>query len=349
MKNNQNELSSGNDSINVQGRDNVTLNQTNNYGVSAGEARQIAMDVFKANFFDLSQEAHSVSLQRAEELSDKLITKLKSEHVALLEEIKNPDLQYVLFEAQKTFARKGNKHVGDILLEILVERMKTTDENLLQLTLNEAITVMSKLTKKQIDLLTLIFNSFYLRPAVFNSKSNVEEYLNNNFLHYYHESFTNMDFQHFNYAGVAVYDSIGEKDFNKILINNLPGIYNRGFSLDELNRIVSEDENMKKFITNHTVYEDRFMVIFNSTDSIDVLQIPERTKGKLKTLIRNNVINENELFSFVGKFNSKLVTVFDYIRSREIKNTNLTSIGIIIAITNLRLNGITYPYGTWIK
>ena len=52
---------SGDNSENVQIGGNV------NIGVTAAEARQIAIDVFKANFYTFSEKAAKKALERAEE------------------------------------------------------------------------------------------------------------------------------------------------------------------------------------------------------------------------------------------------------------------------------------------
>ena len=224
MKNNHNELSSGNDSTNVQGRDHVTLNQTNNYGVLAGEARQIAMDVFKANFFELSQNAHEIALRRAEELTDQLIEKLKNEKQSILEEIKNPDMQYAIFEAQKSYVRLGDKELMDLLVDLLVKRTTEQNNTFFKLTLNEALTVIPKLTKKQIDILSVIYMIKYL-----NYNVPIQ------FIHYYQTAKHFLDgtidipenqifYQHLQYSG-CISISIGSLSFKDALVHKLPYVF----------------------------------------------------------------------------------------------------------------------------
>lgn len=157
MKNNQNELSSGNDSINVQGRDNVTVNQTNNYGVSVGEARQIAMDIFKSNFYDLSQTASEIALKRAEELVNSFLEKLEKETPELIVKIEEPDVQYTLINAQKHYARSGQPENLELLTNMLKYRFQAKEGTLKGIVLNEAIEVMSKLTIIQMKFITALF------------------------------------------------------------------------------------------------------------------------------------------------------------------------------------------------
>ena len=350
MKDNKNELTSGNGSTNIQGRDHLTVSQTNHYGISAGEARSLALDVFKANFFDLSKEAKVVAEERAEELTDKLIGKLKEEHQNFLEEFKNPDMQYMLFEAQKTYARKGNKDVAEVLIDLLVERTKNTEENLLQITLNGAITVMHQLTKKHIDLLTLVFTSFYLTPMIFNYKENIEQYFNDHFIKFFHSSFNDWDYQHFNYCGVAIFNSIGERNFGDYMINSYRGLYNRGISNEEYQKLIMEDSNISKYFIPHVHNNGKWMTVFGKEMGIDGLieKMPEVTSKKLKAIISQNAISSFEIYQFIKQINSKLVPFVEYLEKSGLKNTSLTGVGIAIAITNLKINGIDYPLSNWI-
>jgi hypothetical protein len=59
-------------------------------------------------------------------------------------------MQYAVFTAQREFARSGDDQLGDILVDILVDRTKEPDRSLLQIVLNESLNVAPKLTADQL-------------------------------------------------------------------------------------------------------------------------------------------------------------------------------------------------------
>src|SRR4026209_709950 len=115
---NEQSQTSGDNSVNIQGED-VTLN----LGVNYSEARQIALDVFDANFYKLSQAAAEMAKQRAREIIDDFLSKLAERNPVASENTKDPDVQYAIFTAQREYARSGDKDLSDILVDILVDRV----------------------------------------------------------------------------------------------------------------------------------------------------------------------------------------------------------------------------------
>ena len=138
---------SGDKSLNIQGED-VTLN----LGVNYSEARQIALDVFEANFYKLSPIAGNIARERASELIDDFLGKLAQKNPLGIENTKDPDVQYAIFTAQREYARSGDKDLSDILVDILVDRISQKERSILQIVLNEALQVAPKLILHQLTL-----------------------------------------------------------------------------------------------------------------------------------------------------------------------------------------------------
>ena len=90
----------------------------------------------------------------------------------MFEELKNPDMQYVLYEGQKNYARYGSKELLDRLIFLLAERTENVEKDIIQLNLNEAIGIASKMTEKQNNLLTI---AFILRRVEWPNVQNIED------------------------------------------------------------------------------------------------------------------------------------------------------------------------------
>lgn len=124
-------------------------------GVTLGEARQVAMDVFAANFERLSTRASIVATERVERLTESLIHRI-AESPDALASAEDPDFQKTLFEAQVAYARSGDDALEGMLLELLANRAAVGQAAFDRILLNEAVSIVSKLTED--DLMALAIN-----------------------------------------------------------------------------------------------------------------------------------------------------------------------------------------------
>lgn len=126
-------------------------------GLSYQDARQVAIDVFQTNFEVLSQRAAAIAMKRVEEFTDTLMEQLRKEQPQGCRSAEDPDFQLSLFAAQREYARCGEKQLGDILVDLLVQRSKQNDRDILQIVLSECIEVVAKLTEEQLAALAAVF------------------------------------------------------------------------------------------------------------------------------------------------------------------------------------------------
>lgn len=120
----------GDNSANIQANS-VTVNQ----GLSVIEVRQMALDVFRANFFELAGEAKNIARQRAEEITEAFLKKLQGESAGGMAQAQDPDFQHALFTVQKEHARSGDKELASLLVDLLVDRTKHDSRTILQIVL----------------------------------------------------------------------------------------------------------------------------------------------------------------------------------------------------------------------
>lgn len=125
-------------------------------GPSAMEVLQIAQYVFDSNFYRLADEAQKEAKRRADEILIEYLQCLSAESPEHIVSAHDPDMQYVLFEAQKAYARSGDKNLRDILVDLLIGRSKQPKRSTLQLTLNEAIETVSKLSGEHFNTLAIL-------------------------------------------------------------------------------------------------------------------------------------------------------------------------------------------------
>ncbi|WP_040207181.1 LPO_1073/Vpar_1526 family protein [Neobacillus jeddahensis] len=152
------EIIAGDGTTNIQGNKVTVVNN----GLSFPEVRQVAMDVFKSNFYDLGEKVEKLVNERAEEILNKYLGTLQSTAPEALSNTEDPDLRFAIYETQKNHARLGDDEIRDLLVDVLIKRTTNQNESFVKLVLNEALTIIPKLTTKQIDVLSFIFMFRYL-------------------------------------------------------------------------------------------------------------------------------------------------------------------------------------------
>ncbi|PES81322.1 hypothetical protein CN327_01400 [Bacillus cereus] len=176
---NKQEITAGNASTNIQANK-LTVIQPNN--LSYQEVRQVAMDVFKSNFYDIGDKATQVATKRAEDIINKYIEELQKKSALSLQNTQDPDIRYSLYEVQKSYARDGSIEKSELLVNLLVERTMIKQHSFETIVLNEALITVPKLTLEHVNILSLIFivTEIYLKdnpPFEFYYNTFFDQYL----------------------------------------------------------------------------------------------------------------------------------------------------------------------------
>ena len=123
----------GNNSTSFQAQ-NIIINQ----GASEQEVREIALNVFKDNFIELSDIAKNTAKIRAEEITNDFVKKLQNENPEALNKAQDPDFQDALFNVQKEYAKSGDKELGDLLVNLLADRTQHDQRTIAQIEIGRA-------------------------------------------------------------------------------------------------------------------------------------------------------------------------------------------------------------------
>ena len=325
----------GNQSTNIQA-ETVTIS----HGVSYDEARSIALDVFQNNFMKLSEKAYEIARRRAEEITEKFLSNLQENNERGIERAEDPDLQHALFNVQKDFARIGDRELGDLLVDLLVDRTKQNNRSILQIVLNEALLVAPKLTKDQLATLSVIF---IFRNCLLKNMGTIELFgkFLDDFLSPFIEVLTKNSpcYQHLEFTGCGSI-SVGSTSIQKILRSQYSGLFSKGFTQDDIQkRNILTPNDSPIFIKclhddsklqMNAISEDNLRTIATS------LKIEEEEVNKLLGLHKNFVMSEQEIKDFLIEFRPYMRKVFDVWEGSFMKNLSLTSVGIAIAHANIK-------------
>jgi len=321
---------SGDDSINIQAKS-IRIQA----GLTYSDVKEIALDVFKRNFAQLSEVAADTAKQRAEEITGKFLLELENHNREALNQAQDPDFQYSLFTVQKEYAKSGDKDLGDLLVDILVERTKVDQRGLLQIVLNESLAVAPKLTTSQLCALSIIFSLKHTRYLNMNSLEMLKHYLNYRLAPFTKDlAKSQASYQHLVFAGCGSI-SIGSASIAKIFKQTYPGVFTKGFSKDqfdnEIARISASEKLLIPCLRDDTLFQ------FNATD-FEVLKNKTKEEGinesdfsKIEAFLKKFLISDEELKEDLLIKNENMGIIYDAWENSPMKSMTLTSVGIAIA------------------
>lgn len=328
---------SGDDSTNIQAE---TVNI--NHGITYVEARQIALDVFDANFFKLSEKAVDVAKERAQQITDKFLRELalKNQDISLIAQ--DPDFQSSLYTVQKEYAKTGDKDLGDLLVDLLLDRTKLDTRSILQIVVNESLIVAPKLTQQQVDTLSIVFMSKYTINNGLNSLLSLKEYFEKFFKPYINSlSKSNACYQHLEYSGCGSI-SVMSSDIKSIIKSNYGGLFSKGFSHDKL---AEKSIDLPKYQMLFTrCLHDAGKIQVNSiskevlAEKIKEYHVDEGIAGATNELYDSSLMSDDEIEAYIVLLCEDMKLLFDVWQNSSLNNFQLTSVGIAIGHANIKKN-----------
>ena len=160
------EQASGDTAANFQAGGDIVINA----GLTAAEVLAMIKESLKANLFDMRGIAKEVFDERADHFVDDVVERLAQENPESIKQAAEPDFHITLLEAAKSYGRSGNEDLGELLVDLLVERVGQPDRSLAKIVLGEALTVAPKMTQAHLDALTV---SWVMRAVRFTGVNSV--------------------------------------------------------------------------------------------------------------------------------------------------------------------------------
>jgi hypothetical protein len=318
----------GEGSTNLQAGRDIVYN-----GVTAAEARQIALDVYNANFLKLAGIAEDVARGRAERITRDYLEKLQAENPDGLNSVQDPDMLQALYAAQKAYACSGEEDLEKTLVDLLVDRSGQQDRELKTLVLNDAIAALPKLSIGQRKSIAVCF---FIRYTRYTGPLNPAIYYGT--LAQGLASFADMvsgrraDYQHIQSTG-AGYISAFSLELGAAFAEIARGFFTTGFTADKV------PDDLRPYLADPEIFvpclRDPQKLQVNAPTRQGVIDLAA-AKGidsdKLERLSNEGVMGPPGI-------QSELVSVLPFMRTiferwdnndSSLKNLELTSVGIAI-------------------
>ena len=341
----------GNGATAIQAGGSVTVI---NVGMTSSEAREIALDVARATFYELTGAAKDTASIRVEEITDLVIKKLEKDFPAGLQKAKDPDFQYALFTVQKEYARNGDKNLGDLLVDLLVDRSKQDQRDILQIVLNESLSTAPKLTDTHLAALAVIFLFKYTQHHGVGNHQTFGEYLDKHLLPFVSKLSKNRaGYQHLEFSGCGSVGLAGNS-LESILGTTYQGQFLKGFDQSEIaSRAISVGPDSRFFIPCLNDLS-KLQVRANSKENLekylDAEGVPPEDRAKIVELFDLGKMSESEIKEKVIAIRPYMTEVFEIWTNSSMQTFTLTSVGMAIGHANIkRLIGEFASLSIWIN
>lgn len=350
MLNSQSQQVSGGSSA-IQAGNNVSIT---NHGLSYEDARTVALDVVKASLSELAGIARETATRRAEEITEEFLINLQKEYPEGLNKANDPDFQFALLTVQREFARTGDKNLGDLLVDLLVDRSKTEQRDIMQIVLNESLGTAPKLTNSQLAAVAVVFLFRHTQNFGIGTHQLLGEYFDKHV-----EPFasnlqkTTAGYQHLEFSRCASI-SLGKDDLDHILGRTYQGQFLKGFEAKEVtDRDISVGLDGRFFmpcLNAPSLYQVRANNKELLEKWLETHKAPAEDRSKIIELFDVNKMSHEEIKATCIEIRPYMAGVFDTWNNSALGRLTLTSVGIAIGHANIkRMVGGFTDLSEWIN
>lgn len=327
---------SGSDSTNIQVGGNAQ------FGLSYEDARQIAIDVFKANYYEFSEKAAKKALERAEEITEDFLKRFFEDDGHDKAKLEEPAVQSSIFEVQKAYAKTGDKDLQQRLLDTLLARVDSEERHINQIVLDEAITVLSKLTDNEVKLLSFIASTFKVIYTNVDTIAAFNSFLTDALLKFFPDNISDAELTHLQYCGCYTLPMGGPHGYYSLpeyLGLRYKGLLTHGFSELEF---IEATGGLKLASLNHFIINNprnpevfQFNALNDNIFNQCLAQLDLGERGKLlKALWDKTAMKKNEVEKLLIDMNPRFKRLILVYRNALLPAMQLTPVGYAIAIIN---------------
>ena len=333
------------------GENSKNLNVMGDYheGLSYKDARQVALDVFKANSSVYTEIAKKTIDERVVNITDDIFTMIYSELPDTVEKLVEPAVQDTLLKIQKEYAKNDDPALKERLIALLKNRLKADEKDMETIVLDEALEIVPKLTGIQLNILSLNLTVLRILHHEVTNRDTFFHMLTSKILLFYsnHMSKT-MEYAHLQYLGCTGILSEGStyKPIEEIFRNRYAGLFSRGFSREEFYEYMGiEIQEFQQLITTCQIDKEKYQ--FNAMNE-NVLKYSIAQSGKqeyeekLLQYYKEHIMEVKEIKDDISSHVQGFEELADFWKkTSEFKSMNLTSVGIEIGLLNYNLQTVS--------
>lgn len=326
------------------GENSKNLNVMGDYheGLSYKDARQVALDVFKANSSVYTEIAKKTIDERVVNITDDIFTMIYSELPDTVEKLVEPAVQDTLLKIQKEYAKNDDPALKERLIALLKNRLKADEKDMETIVLDEALEIVPKLTGIQLNILSLHLTVLRILHHEVTNRDTFFHMLTSKILLFYSNRMSKtIEYAHLQYLGCTGILSEGStyKPIEEIFRNRYAGLFSRGFSREEFYEYMGiEIQEFQQLITTCQIDKEKYQ--FNAMNE-NVLKYSIAQSGKqeyeekLLQYYKEHIMEVKEIKDDISSHVQGFEELADFWKkTSEFKSMNLTSVGIEIGLLN---------------
>jgi len=253
-------------------------------------------------------------------------------------------------------ARYRRDMVGDggLLVDILVDRAGEAQRSMMQIVLNESLTVAPKLTTDQFDALSLIFLLKYTRHTNIRNPGALGEYIEAFWIPFLEvASREHVRFQHLEYAGCGNIGLAGSQ-IEQIVAQHYPWVVCKGFTWEEAVQVVDSSVPLAKLLVPCFHDQSRWQLTPLYQEEFESLaseiEVEKTHVDQLWKLQSDQRLGTEDLRAFLVDRHPQIEDLINFWKETSASNMTLTSVGIAIGHANIRRKlDTSFDLGIWIK
>lgn len=321
-----------------------SLTVINNNGLSEQAVLALIKDQVSSQLAELRGEAIAKAQARGDVITERYVTRLAREYPAGLAQAGDPDFQYAIATVQKEYMRCGDDELGDLLVDLLIDRSKQTARNILQIVLNESLAVAPKLTLAQTSLLSLMYVLRYTGNQGVRDSATFAAYLEEHvrpFCELNMLATQESSFQHLQFAGCGTLSALGMgTSIEAIFRQNYAGIFARGFDAPEVSAMGLSDGVAAVLICPALNDDGKSQIAaLNSRVLEEKLTSTNATQAERDTInvkFESSRMGEQEIRELTLKVAPWMSILFDRWRTTSLSSFMLSSVGIAIGHAKIK-------------
>lgn len=315
-----------------------------------------AMTLFSQHYIVLSNSISKTVQQRAEMITQMAIIKLSVARADAYEILSDPDVQRNLQIIQKEFASSGDEHVAHLLIDVFLDSVKQPRNTLAQSLANDALSVLGRLTKQQLDIISLLFILKYTRDSKNSCLTSIQQYTTKYIMPFCdHLTREVSTYRHIEYYGCTQMGS-SPIALEGLLLGLYPAVFQyMGFSREEMKESVGE-ELINEELLVPSLFDSQLWKLNGIDDQMTKnILLQAGLSGKIVTAMeqlqqsRPSQCTEEGIRLWLPHIDPQLSELSEIWNQSPLQVTQLRVLGVYIAQINIKRQiNENFDIGAWL-
>lgn len=341
LTNNKQEIADVDNSVVNQAQGDIIIHN----GITVETAMDICKYVVKSELAIYTQQAEETAYKRWKDISEKTIDRISSLKQELLQRFNEPAIQMALNETFKSHITTGDEELEEDLIDLLIERLNVQDRTTEQAIIDEARSIIPKLSPAAIALLTVLVFSKLIFP--YNKSKYEELIIKLSPVISRIQNITVLDTEYLKQVGCGSgnHMMVVNSSFEQTLMKDYELIFREPITLEDFNKI------QQKYSSGDL---NKFRVILSLFDTIGnkmLFKIPKQesinehiytmlNKASITAIIDEyktyaRPLTEEEIRAYFAGIDTNWRNVFELLKQRHVQRLQLTPVGFYIGIRQL--------------